>query len=163
MLKLPTPRRHACLTALLLALGACASGPSTPGRATPSGAWSARGRAQPGDTVYLVEHYVRADRRQQFEEFVTRVLWPAFQRTAANNRARARVLQQTRLLRPITANDDGTYTYTFVLDPVVSGESYSVLDLLREVYSDEEARQHYVRFTETWARDFTARSFVQGG
>jgi hypothetical protein len=156
--------RCGAFTLLLLSLGACASG----GRATPpgpTGGQPPRGaapvsRAQQGDTVYVVEHYVRPERRQQFEDFVNTILWPAFQKTAAQKPARGRVVRQTRMLRPMSANDDGTFTYTFLLDPVVAGESYNVYDVLREVYSEEEARQEYGRFTETWARDFTSRTFV---
>jgi hypothetical protein len=62
----------------------------------------------------------------------------------------------------VAPNADGTLTFTFVLDPVVQGESYNVLDILREAYTTPgEAEQQYARFTETWARDFTARPFVQ--
>jgi hypothetical protein len=146
-------RCAAFIAALPFALAACA---------VTGGAGGAQFRTQPGDTVYLIEHYVRADRRQQFEEFVETVLWPAFQRSAARSPARGRAWRQTRLLRPTTANEDGTYTYTFVLDPVVRGESYNVLDLLGEAYPEEEAKQHYARFTDTWARDFTSRPFIQG-
>jgi hypothetical protein len=152
--------------ALVLSLVACAakqdagSSPASAGQ-RPGGVAPAVTRAQAGDTVYLVEHYVRPESRQQFEEFVDGVLWPAFQRAAATNAVRGRMLQQSRLLRPVTPNDDGTYTYTFILDPLVTGESYSVLDLLREVHPEEAAKQHYERFTETWARDFTSRPFIQ--
>jgi hypothetical protein len=139
--------------ALPLAVVACA---------VAGGADGVRARAQAGDTVYVIEHYVRAERRQQFEEFVETVLWPAFQRSAARKPARGRALRQTRMWRPAAPNEDGTYTYTFVLDPVVSGESYNVLELLRETYPEEEAKQHYARFTDTWARDFTSRPFIQG-
>ena len=123
---------------------------------------SSPARATAGDTVYLIEHFVRPERRAQFEEFVEQVLWPAFQRTASANPARAPLARQTRLLRPVAPNADGTFTFTFVLDPVVQGESYNVLDVLREAYPTAgEAEQQYARFTETWARDFTARPFVQ--
>jgi hypothetical protein len=109
-------------------------------------------RAQPGDTVYLVDHYVRPDQREHFEEFVEQVLWPAL---------RGRVQQQTRMLKSLVPNEEGSFTYTFVLDPVVQGERYDILDFLRATYPEEEAVQHYVRFTDTWAREFTTRLFVQ--
>jgi hypothetical protein len=109
-------------------------------------------RAQAGDTVYLVDHYVRPDQREQFEEFVSQILWPAL---------RGRVQQQTRMLKSLVPNEEGSYTYTFVLDPVVPGERYNILDFLRATYPEEEAVQHYVRFTDTWAREFTTRLFVQ--
>jgi hypothetical protein len=145
------------MSTLLFALWGCSSsqGFGSPGR-------SALVRAQPGDTVYVIEHDVLAARVPQFEQFVDSVLRPAWQRTAATDPGRLRILRQTRILRPVAPNDDGNYTYTFLLDPVVAGQAYNVLELLREVYPEEEAKQRYARFTETWARDFRSRAFVQG-
>ncbi|MBA2669746.1 MAG: hypothetical protein H0U67_05185 [Gemmatimonadetes bacterium] len=147
-------------TIALFSLIACASQP--PPAVAPTSAPTLI-RAQPGDTVYLIEHYVRPEGREQFEQFVDQVLWPALQQTAGANAVRGRILRQTRLLRPLAPNTDDSYTYTFVLDPAVPGESYNVLDILREAYSEEEALQHYGRFTESWAHDFTSRIFVQTG
>jgi hypothetical protein len=138
--------------AVVVSLAACggqqaapATGPGGPAAASPL-------RAQAGDTVYLVDHYVRPDQREQFEGFVEQVLWPAL---------RGRVQQQTRMLKSTVPNEEGSFTYTFVLDPVVQGERYNILDFLRAAYPEDEAVQHYVRFTDTWAREFTTRLFVQ--
>lgn len=148
--------------AALLFCTACASapaaGPTPPGMPRDA---AADIRAQAGDTVYLVEHQVRPERRQQFEDFVHEVLWPAIQSTAATEPSRAFALQRIRLLLPVTSEEDGSYTYTFVLDPVVAGESYNVLDLLRARYGEGEALRHYGMFTETWAGEFTTRRFIQ--
>jgi hypothetical protein len=151
------------VAATLLFCAACASAPSgaaPPQMGTPRDA-AADIRAQAGDTVYLVEHQVRPERRQQFEDFVHEVLWPAIQSTAAAEPARGFALQRVRLLLPITPDENGSYTYTFVLDPVVAGESYNVLDLLRARYGEAEGTRHYGMFTETWAGDFTTRRFIQ--
>lgn len=136
----------------LLSIVACAGQQASPAAAGGPDARAAQMCAQEGDTVYLVDHYVRPDQRVQFEEFVEQILWPAL---------RGKVQHQTRLLKSEVPNEEGSFTYTFLLDPVVQGERYNVLEFLRAAYSEEEALQHYVRFTETWAREFTTRLFVQ--
>jgi hypothetical protein len=148
--------------ALLLSVAGCAS--------APAGAPSA-GRSQPGagpavhavggDTVYLVQHHIRPERRQHFEDFVRETLFPAFIQSGAARPARREALRRIRLLEPVGPDADGTYTYTFLLDPLIQGEEYNVLALLREVYPEDEALRQYGRYTETWARDFTTRAYVQ--
>jgi hypothetical protein len=153
-----------CAVALVLAVTACASAPAgAPRSATPEpGATEpAVLRAVGGDTVYLVHHHVRAERRLQFEDFVQEILWPALSRSAAERPARRELARSIRLLQPLAADRDGVYTYTFVLDPYVPGESYNILEILREVYPEDEAVRQYSSFTETWARDFTTHGFVQ--
>jgi hypothetical protein len=147
--------------AVLLSVVACASAPGPDRQPSPQsqipGAGAA-GVASAGDIVYLIEHHVQPERREQFELFVQDVLWPAFQRSAS---AAGRPVPRIRLLIPEAATDDGSYPYTFVLDPIVAGEPYNVLDVLREAYGAEEALRHYGLYTATWADDFTARRFVQ--
>jgi hypothetical protein len=148
---------------LALALPACASAPSA---GTGTGSIAASGaalhlQAQRGDTVYLVQHHVRPERRQQFEEFVNTVLWPAFRQVAAAQPERQRAIRGIRLLTPVRPDSDGVYTYTFILDPYVAGWAYNIYDVLREVHPAEVAQSEYARFTETWARDFTSRAFIQ--
>lgn len=140
---------------------ACASAGGAGGAAPQAGPAAAAVRAAAGDTIYLVEHHVRPERRQQFEDFVYEVLWPAFERSAGENAARRNAARQLRLLGPVRADADGSLTFAFLLDPVVAGERYDVLQVLRETHDEAEAVRLYARFTETWAREFTARPFVQ--
>lgn len=147
--------------AVLLSAVACASAPGPELQPTPESQMPVPGAgafARAGDVVYLIEHHVQPERREQFELFVQDVLWPAFQRNAS---AAGRPAPRIRLLIPEAASDNGSYPYTFVLDPIVAGESYNVLDVLREAYGAEEALRHYGLFTATWADDFTSHRFVQ--
>jgi hypothetical protein len=150
--------------ALILCVTACASAPAGAPRSTTQESRGAEApvlRAVGGDTVYLVHHHVRAERRLQFEDFVQEILWPALRQSAAARPARRELARSIRLLQPLAADRDGVYTYTFVLDPYVPGESYNILEILREVYPEDEAVRQYSSFTETWARDFTTHGFVQ--
>jgi hypothetical protein len=154
--------------ALLLCAAGCGS-TSGGGQRTPSAPQARPGTVQtPGptsrvseDTVYIVRHYVRPERRAHFEDFVQTVLWPAFRQSATAQPSKRDLLRSVRLLQPVRPEDDGVLTYTFLLDPYVRGESYNVLELLRGVYPEDEARRQYSRFTETWARDFTTHAYVQ--
>jgi hypothetical protein len=156
------PAQMACLLLLVTVTG-CASmqggaGSVQAGDATPR---IVPHRAAAGDTVYLIQHHIRPERREQFETFVQDVLWPAFRQVSAARPERQDMARKVRLLSPVAADRDGTFTYTFVLDPYIRGEEYNILDLLREAYAEEEAVRHYQTFTEMWAREFTARAYVQ--
>ncbi len=158
-------RRGACAAAVGAACAAAACGGPKPAPAPPAPVPAPRlpapPRAAPGDTLYLIEHFVRADRRVQFERFLVGSYWPAVRRLALTDSASARVLRQTRVLYPARPNDDGTFTYVFVTDPVVRGESYNVLEQLRRVYGAAETERRYRELTESWARPFAARPYVQ--
>ena len=118
-------------------------------------------RAAPGDTIYVVEHVVRADRRGQFERFLQNTYWPVVRQVARFDTTVARVLRQTRVIYPVRANDDGTFSYLFLMDPVVHGETYNIRALLRRVYGDIDAERRYRELTESWARPFESRAYVQ--
>jgi hypothetical protein len=157
-------RRNALGLLVGWSLAACAARPESQQPPPPQAPVSApatqvAARAQAGDTIYVVELFVRPERRRHFEDFVQEVLWPAFQHIEGSTGRP--LLTHTRMLVPLHENADTSYTYTFLLDPVVAGEPYDLLALLRARYGDEEAVRQYERFTETWKRDFTARPFVQ--
>jgi uncharacterized protein (TIGR02246 family) len=93
-------------------------------------------RAAPGDSVWVILNPVRADRRSDFEEFV-RVFWGAGVR--ASNAKTRESFTHTRVLYPARANPDGTYTYLFVMDPLLTGANYNIQSLAHEVLPDAEA------------------------
>lgn len=139
---------------LLCAVAAACGQPST-------GPSPMAGRAMAGDTVSVVQYYVRPDGRARFEQFLRESYWPTVQQLSRTEPARVRGFAQTRIIFPVRANPDGTYTYVFLLDPMVSGESYRILELLQGVYPAPEAEQRYRLWAETWARPFTSQVFVQ--
>lgn len=140
------------LLAVTAACGSASKGPSPMG-----------GRAVAGDTVSLVQYYVRPDGRDRFERFVRESYWPAVQEVARKNPERVRGFRQARIIFPTRANPDGSFTYVFLLDPMVTGESYRILELLQQVYPAAEAEQRYRQWAETWIRPFTSQVFVQSG
>ena len=146
---------------------ACASAPpaTTPGAARPQNEPPAGiqfgGLGQVGDTIYFIDLHVKPEGREAFEAFVRDMLWPSFQRSTAPGMNGDQLLRRIRFLQPQGANEDGTLTYTFILDPVVPGFTYNVVDVLRAAHNEAEALAQYNNWTATWARVFTVRRYVQ--
>jgi hypothetical protein len=109
-------------------------------------------RAQPGDTVFVWFNFVKPDMVEQYEEFVFEILMPAIEEIAEEDSGRRAQAVQTRLLRPVRPDSDGTLPYVWLMDPAVTGKSYSFASVLREVYPEEEVGGFLEMFSETEAK-----------
>ena len=69
--------------------------------------------------------------------------------------------KQTRVLHPIEMNKDSTYTYVFLMDPVVPKTSYSILYLLSKMYTEEKAKEYYELYIETLNVPQERYAFIQ--
>lgn len=74
-------------------------------------------RSKEGDQVWLIVNYVKAESKQAFEKFMEEVFFKAL--TTSKIPERAEQYQKTRWLLPAQQNEDGTWTYVFIMDPVV--------------------------------------------
>ena len=99
-------------------------------------------QASPGDRVNVILNHVRADKRAQFEEFVFEGLLPALRENEKSDPMGKKVLDQTRMLLPAEKNDDGTYTYIWLMDPWVEGGVYSYQAIVAKAQDEEEARKY---------------------
>ncbi|MFO7574799.1 MAG: hypothetical protein R6W67_06540, partial [Bacteroidales bacterium] len=114
----------------------------------------ARGVAN--DTILIIYNYVKADKVEEFKKFNHEFLHPLFQR---ENNAAAR---SARMLEPLKANEDGTYTYIYLMDPVINTPgAYAFLPPLSKEYGEEKARAIIKEgFTDALARPQDQRRFV---
>ena len=92
--------------------------------------------ARPGDTIWVIINPVKADKRAQWEEFV-RIFWGAGLQ-AKDSKTRAS-FTGTRVLFPTRANADGSFSYLFIMDPHISGNSYAIESLARQLLPEAEA------------------------
>jgi hypothetical protein len=102
-------------------------------------------RAVEGEQMWVLLNQVKADRRQEFERFMYEFMMPIAAKTEPD------VLNRTRILHPTQPNEDGTYTYIFLMDPVVAGGEYDIWKLLLKVYSPEQAEEHVKLWNESLA------------
>lgn len=104
---------------------------AVPSRAEPA-------RVAPG-TMWVLLNNVKAEERATFETFAFERLLPALKKASASDPVFRKVHGQTRMLVPKEANPDGTYTYIWLMDPVVPGGDYQYRAILEKAYSKHEA------------------------
>jgi hypothetical protein len=111
-------------------------------------------RAAPGQPMWVVLNHVKADKRASFEQFVHQILKPMAAQTAPEQ------FRQFRVLHPVSPNDDGTYTYVFLMDPLVVGGDYS-FDGLKHIYGEEQAQVYLQLWEEALASPQVGYEVVQ--
>ena len=98
--------------------------------------------ASPGESMWVVLNHVKADKRQQFEKFVYEILLPALEEGAKVDPTSKKIIEQTRMLEPRRVNKDSSYTYIWLMDPIVKDADYSYPGILNKVYSPEETKKY---------------------
>lgn len=97
-------------------------------------------RAHHGEGVWVVLNHVRAEKREAFEHFLHSILMPAIAHVHPET------YNAVRVLHPAKPNEDGTYTYIFLMDPVIPGGIYDISSILHEFYKPELANE----YMKTW-------------
>lgn len=93
-------------------------------------------QASINDTVWIIKKYVYADKVEQFEEFHTKYLGPA------GLEYDQRLSKTVRRLKPVEKNKDGTFTYTYIMDPVLSSFKYDIEEMLSAKFGEEKAKEY---------------------
>lgn len=115
-------------------------------------------RATEGNTVWVLLNHVKPDKRKQFEKFIHEIFWPTAEKLEP---ADQQVFRQTRVLHPVKPNEDGTYTYVFLMDPLIPDADYSILNYLKKMYGEEKANEYYKMFTESLNRPQEGYKVIQ--
>jgi hypothetical protein len=126
--------KKSLLLSLLFAVSTFAFGQTKP---------SSRLMAKPGEEVWVWSYPVKADKRKQYEHFVHDIFWPGASKLPA---AEQRVFRQTRVMHPTEANPNGTYTYLFIMDPLIKGADYDIESLIKKMYGQKQGAEHYKLF-----------------
>tara|TARA_B100001750_G_C14883869_1_gene291797 strand:+ start:43 stop:471 length:429 start_codon:yes stop_codon:yes gene_type:complete len=98
--------------------------------------------ASSGESMWVILNHVKADKRQEFEKFVYEILLPALKEDAKVDLTSKKIIEQTRMLEPSRSNKDSSYTYIWLMDPIVKDADYSYPGILNKVYSPEETKKY---------------------
>lgn len=109
---------------------------------------ASRPMAKPGEEVWVWAYPVKADKRKQYEHFVHDIFWPGASKLSA---AEQRVFRQTRVMHPAQANSNGTYTYMFIMDPLIKGADYGIESLTKKMYGSKQGTEYLKLFGEALA------------
>ena len=102
----------------------------------------ATARAAENDTVWVVWNTIKANKVDQFEEFNFGILEPAAQKYSAQ------MHNTVRTLRPVEPNEDGSWTYFYLMDPASNPEGYDMMLPLEALYGKEKALEYLNMFTD---------------
>ena len=94
------------------------------------------------DTVWVIWNTIKAGMAEQFESFNFDILEPA----AAEYFPQMR--NTVRTLRPVKANEDGSWTYFYLMDPASNPDGYDMLIPLSAKYGKENAHEYLEMFTD---------------
>ncbi len=108
-----------------------------------------RPAAKPGEGVWVCLDPIKKDKRAQYERFLHEIFWAGASKL---NAADQKVMQQTRVLHPTKAEPDGSYSYFFVMDPVIKGADYDIESLLTKMYGKTKATEYFKLYTTAHAR-----------
>lgn len=67
-----------------------------------------------GDSVFVVIHHVRSDRRAQYDSLMQNIWWPAAQRAGKKYPVYGKQIAESRRYEPTEIASDNTYTYLYL-------------------------------------------------
>lgn len=112
-------------------------------------------RVTVGEKVLLLLNYIKAEKRDDFEHFIQNILAPAVMRVAPDVHRRVRTLFSTQ------PENDGSYTYVFLIEPLMPEASYDIAEVLYKAYPSEEASAYLRIWEEAQAAPQTGYEVVQ--
>lgn len=99
-------------------------------------------RTAANDTVWVISNPIKADKVSQFEDFNFNYLKPATEEFYP------KMAQTVRTLKPVAQNEDGTYTYFYLMDPAISPDGYDMMLPLTAKYGKEKASEYLKMFED---------------
>jgi hypothetical protein len=106
-------------------------------------------RAVEGDTLFLAFLDVKAESKEEFERLSHEML---FDRISEADQTAEFISTKTRMMHPSEANEDGTYTYLIMFDPMYSGEyNFTTSNLYSKIYGEEKGKELDDQLAETLA------------
>lgn len=119
---------------------------------------AARPMARSGEAVLVCLDPIKKDKRVQYERFLHEIFWPG---AAKLSPADQQVFRQTRILHPTKAEADGSYSYFFVMDPLIKGGDYDIESLLTKMYGKAKATEYYKLYTTAHVRPQVSYEITQ--
>lgn len=117
-----------------------------------------RYRAVEGDPVWVLVNKIKAEKKDLFEE----ILLDLTGKLKEMGGVYADVVGVTRMLHPVEANKDGSYTYVFLMDPAIKGADYGVFNMLKLFYTEEEAKEKVEAWNDCFVEPQSGYNLTQG-
>lgn len=116
-------------------------------------------RAVEGDTLFLAYMDVKAESKEEFEQLTHEML---FDRISEADQQAEAISALVRMLHPTEANEDGTYSYLFIFDPVYTGNyPFTTTNLFTQIHGEERGKELDEQLANTLVGDQRSYFMVQ--
>lgn len=116
-------------------------------------------RAKEGDMVWLIVNHIKDDSKTAYVSFMDTHFLPLL--VNATDETLKKQYQNTRWLEPNKQNADKTWTYVFIMDPVIRKSNYDITALLATKYGAEKAAALYKEYESYLATPTVAHVLKQ--
>lgn len=118
-----------------------------------------KNQAKVGEQVWLITVIVKNDQKSNFEKWISEVMYPALRNS--KDKMRQGQLKSTRWLTPAAQNADQTWTYAWIMDPLVVGSNYEIPPFLKQVYGEELGQKHWEAYLSYVAKEPEVIALIQ--
>ena len=116
-------------------------------------------RAVEGDTLFLAFLDVKSEGKKEFERLSHEML---FDRISEADQQAEYIATRVRMLHPSEADEDGTFSYLFIFDPMYSGSyDFTTTNLFDQIYGEERGKELDEQLMETLAGDQRSYTMIQ--
>jgi hypothetical protein len=116
-------------------------------------------RAKQGDMVWLIVNHIKNESKTDYLNWMNTHFLPVLVSTLDENTKKQ--YQHTRWLEPAQQNPDNTWTYVFIMDPVIPKANYDISALLATTYGTEKAAVLYKEYESFFAKPTEAHILKQ--
>lgn len=107
-------------------------------------------RAKQGDMVWLIVNHIKNESKTDYLNWMNTHFLPVLVNTLDENTKKQ--YQHTRWLEPAQQNPDNSWTYVFIMDPVVPKTNYDISVLLTTTYGIDKAAALYKEYESFFAK-----------
>jgi hypothetical protein len=116
-------------------------------------------RANYSDLVLVVIVKVKDESKKDFETWVDEVLYNALNNSESEMKKAQ--LKATRWLEPTKQNGDGSWTYSWIMDPVIPKTNYDIQPFLINEYGEKAGKDHWQKYLTFMAGPPQSYMFTQ--
>lgn len=119
--------------------------------ATKNPSATAQTAAQTGENVWVIVNYIKESNKADYEKWMTEVFFAPMKTT--QDPVLKKQYTATRWLTPANQNEDKTWTYVFLMDPVVPNGDYDIENYLVKTYGAEKGKAYMKQFEGFMAKE----------
>jgi hypothetical protein len=97
-----------------------------------------------GEKVWIIVNYIRETAKSDYEKWMTDVFFAPMKTT--QDPILKKQYDATRWLTPAKQNKDKTWTYVFIMDPVIPNGDYDIESHLVKTYGEQMGKAYMKQF-----------------